>query len=95
MILRMKANELSSFSGYLYEDYDNEELDKYIDVFLRDSEFCRFDIEDSTGRDIHFHTICYIKDRLKNCTMFTQTILDDNGKPIMYRLCFYKEKIND
>ena len=92
MILRIKSNEISDFSGYKFKNNhcSNTELNKYIDIFLKNEDFCRFDIEDPNG-DIRLHTICYVKDRLRNCTMFTQTDLDDNGKPIMYRICFYKE----
>lgn len=95
MILRIRATDFSKFSGYKYNINNNEELNKYIDLYKYNLDFKSFQIEDKTGNELDFHLICYIKDRLgSGHKMFVKTDLNDDGSPYRYWLCFRKEKID-
>lgn len=91
MIMRIKSSDFSVFAGLKYDCTENETLDKYINVFKENPDFCFFQVEDETG-DMAFDLVCYICEKLKDCKMFTRVDRDDDGKIMSYWLCFAKNR---
>lgn len=93
MILRIKTTDFSTFAGYRYMTSDcNKELDKYIELFNNNPDFRFLQIEDTTGNNLNFHTVCYISDKIHSIgEMYTETERGKDGKISCYRLCFCRE----
>lgn len=91
MIMRIKSTDFSNFAGMRWEHPDNIILDKYLKAFKENPDFHYFQVEDQQGI-MDFDVVCYIAEQLKNCNMFTKVDRDDNGKILLYWLCFYKKE---
>ncbi len=95
MILRIKATDFSNFSGYAYEETNNDELNKYINLYKSNKDIKYFQIE-SVYNGLDIHQISYICDKLDDiCKVFFKTEFDinGNGKTAKYILCFAKKEI--
>lgn len=92
MILRIKTDDFSIFAGYKYTDEtftrNNEELNKYLQLYKANSEIKYLQVE--CDIDTLIHLLAYIVNSV-NCKHFIRTKYSDDGKVQSYWLCFYKE----
>ena len=90
MILRIHSNDFSSFAGFYHKSVENrnDEIDKYIDLFLTNNDLRYFHIRlsNTTTAD----TIAYIVHKVDK-KHFINTEFNLDGTVNSSWLCFYKE----
>ena len=89
MTLRINSNDFSSFAGFKYDVEDkNDELDKYIKLFLTTKDIKYFQVRLSNCTTVD--TIAYIVHKV-DMKHFIKTDFSTDGSEKTHWLCFYKE----
>ena len=90
MILRINSNDFNSFAGFKYDSVENrnDELNKYIDLFLTNNDIKYFQVR--LANCVTADTIAYIVHKV-DMKHFIKTDFNTDGSERTHWLCFYKE----
>ena len=96
LIIRIKNDDFSIFSGYYYTDntytQNNEILNEYINLYKYSDNIKYLQIE--CDRNFPMHTIAYICDRIDE-KYFIKVDHEENIQDNKYWICFYKSKVEE